>query len=101
VLFLGKSLPQAPPDSGAWVQLGYILQREWLGIVLVLGYIVLLPPILAATVFKGFFVKMGFLRYMLMVNLLLLMLTLPLKMLGRWIWDLKYIISIPEYFLNF
>ena len=101
VLFLGKSLPEAPPDSGALVQLGYILQREWLGIVLVLGYIVLLPPILAATVFKGFFVKMGFLRYMLMVNLLLLMLTLPLKMLGRWIWDLKYIISIPEYFLNF
>jgi hypothetical protein len=32
---------------------------------------------------------------------LLLMISLPLKMVLRWTVNLKYIISIPEYFLNF
>ena len=44
---------------------------------------------------------MGFIRFMLMSNLLLLMISLPLKMVLRWTVNLKYIISIPEYFLNF
>ncbi len=44
---------------------------------------------------------MGFLRYMIMSNLLLLMMTLPIKMVLRWTLNLKYIIAIPEYFLNF
>ena len=43
----------------------------------------------------------AFVRYMIMSNLFLLMLTLPLKMVLRWVFNLKYIISIPEYFLNF
>jgi hypothetical protein len=38
---------------------------------------------------------------MVMANLLLLMALLPIKMLLRWTFNLKYIISIPEYFLNF
>ena len=33
--------------------------------------------------------------------MLLFMLSLPLKMVLRWTVNLKYIISIPEYFLNF
>ncbi|MGC3968099.1 MAG: hypothetical protein QM775_12230 [Pirellulales bacterium] len=61
----------------------------------------LLPPIMAVTVFRSFYVKMGFIRYMIMSNLLLLMISLPLKMVLRWTVNLKYIISIPEYFLNF
>ena len=44
---------------------------------------------------------MGFIRYMLMANLLLFMAALPLKMVLRWTLNLKYIVSIPEYFLNF
>ena len=32
---------------------------------------------MATTMFRKFFVKMGFIRYMLMSNLLLLMMTLP------------------------
>ena len=76
--------------------------REGPGILLVLaGYFVLLPPIMALTVFRKFFVKMGFLRYMIMANLLLFMASLPIKMVLRWIFNLKYIISIPEFFLNF
>ena len=56
---------------------------------------------MAATIFRKFFVKMGFIRYMLMANLLLMMGSLPLKMVARWSVNLKYFISIPEYFLNF
>ena len=56
---------------------------------------------MATTVFRKFFVKMGFIRYMLMANLLLFMAALPIKMVLRWVFNLKYIIAIPEYFLNF
>jgi hypothetical protein len=35
-----------------------------------------------------------------MANLLLFMALLPIKMILRWTLNLKYIISIPEYFLN-
>ena len=38
---------------------------------------------------------------MLMSNLLLLMLTLPIKMVLRWTLNMKYIVHIDEYFLNF
>jgi hypothetical protein len=82
-------------------QLFYIVWREWLGIVLVLGYFLLLPPILGVTVFRGFYQRMGFIRYMVMANLLLFMMSLPIKMVLRWSFNLKYLIAIPEYFLNF
>ena len=71
------------------------------GILLVLGYFILLPPLMATTIFRKFFVKMGFVRYMLLANLLLLMVSLPLKMVLRWTCNLKYLIHIDEYFLNF
>jgi hypothetical protein len=38
---------------------------------------------------------------MIMANLMLLMLTLPLKMILRWTLNLKYLVSIPEFSLNF
>jgi hypothetical protein len=28
------------------------------------------------------------------------MLSLPVKMLTRWVFNLKYVVSIPEYFFN-
>jgi len=98
---LGEALPKAPAGSSVMTEIGYILVRESPGIIAVLAYLILLPPILAATVFRKFFAKMGLIRYMLMSNLLLLMISLPLKMVLRWTINLKYIISIPEYFLNF
>ncbi len=101
VEWLGRSMPKAPEGSSTLSQLGFILFRESPGIIAVLAYLMFLPPLMAATIFRKFFVKMGFLRYMLLANLLLLMASLPLKMVLRWVWNLKYIISIPEYFLNF
>ncbi|MEK6270358.1 MAG: hypothetical protein N2B57_06325 [Planctomycetales bacterium] len=97
---MNMALPRAPTGSSVPVQLFYIFQREWLGIVLVLAYFVLLPPLMAITVFRKFYRKMGFLRFMLMSNLLLFMLLLPIKMVLRWTVNLKYIVAIPEYFLN-
>ena len=97
---MNMAMPKAPTGSGFVMQLFYIVQREWLGIVLVLSYLVLLPPLLAVTVFRKFYLKMGFLRFMLMSNLLLFMMMLPIKMVLRWTVNLKYIVSIPEYFLN-
>ena len=99
--WLQTTLPKAPQGAGFAQQLGYIITREWLGIVLVLGYFIVLPPVLAATVFRGFYARMGFIRYMVMANLLLFMLSLPIKMVLRWTVNLKYLIAIPEYFLNF
>jgi hypothetical protein len=32
---------------------------------------------------------------------MLLMLSLPIKMVLRWMFNLKYIVSIPEFSLNF
>jgi hypothetical protein len=98
---MGQSLPKAPPDATLLQEWGTIFKREWLGIVLVGAYFVALPPLMATTIFRNFFAKMGFIRFMLMANLLLFMASLPLKMVLRWVWNLKYIISIPEYFLNF
>jgi hypothetical protein len=38
---------------------------------------------------------------MILTNLLLMMMLLPIKMVCRWIFNLKYFIAIPEYLLNF
>ncbi|MCS7166315.1 MAG: hypothetical protein RMI91_02225 [Gemmatales bacterium] len=83
------------PASG-----GVILMRELPGIVLVLLYFLVLPPLLAKTIFRSLFIRMGFARYFVMVNLLLVMAALPIKMILRWAFNLKYIIGIPEYFFN-
>ncbi len=101
VNLLDRPLPRAPQGAGTLVQVGTILLRESPGLILLGAYLVLLPPLLAVTVFRKFFAKMGFVRYMIMANLMLLMLSLPLKMILRWTLNLKYIVSIPEFSLNF
>lgn len=99
--WLGQSLPKAPPNSSYLMGLGYIVLRELPGILLVLGYFIALPPLLGITVFRNFYARMGFIRYMVLANLLLFMMALPIKMVLRWSFNLKYLIAIPEYFLNF
>jgi hypothetical protein len=100
IKLLGQGLPKAAPDAGFVSKLGTIILRESPGIVLTLGYLLVLPPILAVTVFRKYFEKMGFIRFMVMANLLLFMAMLPIKMVLRWTVNMKYIIAIPEYFLN-
>jgi hypothetical protein len=74
--------------------------RELPGIILVLAYLLLLPPLLAKTILRPFFIKMGFVRFFTLVTLLQFMAALPIKMVLRWTLNLKYIIFIPEYFFN-
>ena len=97
---LGRQLPVAPAGSSPGIQIATILLREWLGLVLVAAYLFVLPPLMAATVFRKFFARMGFLRYMVLANLMLLMMSLPIKMVLRWVARLKYIVAIPEWFFN-
>jgi hypothetical protein len=61
----------------------------------------MLPPLLAVTVMRKFYQRMGLIRYMTLAMLLLFMAALPIKMAFRWTASLKYFIAIPEYFLNF
>jgi hypothetical protein len=88
VKMLGRGLPQN------------LLVRESLGIVLVLFYVLALPGILAKKGLKKYFDKMGPWRYAVFVMLLLSMLALPIKMLLRWLFNLKYIVAMPEIFFN-
>ena len=85
---LGQSLP----DN--------ILLRESVGIVLTLIYIAVLPVLLAKTVFKSYLDQLGAPRFYVTVFLFLMMLSLPIKMLTRWLFNLKYVVSIPEWFFN-
>ena len=98
--WLGKPLPIAPAGSGPGWQFLMILWREWLGLVLVAGYLFVLPMVMAMTIFRNFFMRMGFLRYMVFANLVLFMACLPIKMILRWTVNLKYIVAIPEWFFN-
>lgn len=75
--------------------------RESFGIVLVLGYLVALPVWLSKTRwFKRFYEKMGASRYYVGVSLFLIMLALPIKMICRWAFNLKYFVHIQEFFFN-
>jgi hypothetical protein len=76
------------------------LVREIFGILLVLFYVFALPPLLAKTWFKGYYEKLGAPRYYVSVFLFLMMMALPIKMLARWLFNLKYIVAIPEFFFN-
>jgi len=100
---LGVGRPKAPEGSGIFGSILWILIRESPGIICVIGYFAFLPPamVLYSKFFRGLFVKMGFLRFMILSNLILFMALLPIKMAARWSVNLKYFISIPEYFLNF
>lgn len=97
---MNTTMPVAPAGSDPGTQAFYILKREWLGLLLTFAYLVVLPPILAVTIFRKFYVRMGFLRYMVLANLLLFMASLPIKMVLRWSFNLKYIVAIPEWFFN-
>ncbi len=102
---LGMPMPEYVPGDYPWwqvwnTQTGTILMREGAGFAAVLIYLMVLPPMMAATVFKKFYLRMGFIRYMVFSNLALMMAALPIKMILRWTLDLKYIIAIPEWFFN-
>jgi hypothetical protein len=74
--------------------------REIFGILLTLFYVFALPVVLAKWGMKSYYEKLGPARYYVTVFLFLSMMSLPIKMLLRWIFNLKYIVAIPEFFFN-
>jgi Cytochrome b(C-terminal)/b6/petD len=76
------------------------LTREIFGILLVLLYVFGLPVLLARRGLKRYYEKLGPGRYYVAVFLFLMMMSLPAKMLMRWVFNLKYIVAIPEFFFN-
>jgi hypothetical protein len=83
--------------EGGW---GGWFVRELPGLLFVFVYLFVLPPVLAKTIFRGFFIRMGFVRYMMLITLIQFMAALPIKMVLRWTFNLKYIVFIPEFFFN-
>ncbi len=89
-----------------WVKLlgvnrpAHPLVRELPGILGLLGYFLLLPPLLGMTLFRRMASTMGPIRFNVMMHLFLWTALVPVKMVGRWVFALKYIIAIPEWFLN-
>lgn len=87
-----------------WLNTGLpdnVILREIWGLLALLGYFLILPPLLAKTALKKLFARLGSFRYSIFIVLILIAITLPIKMYLRWIFNLKYIVSIPEYFFNF
>jgi Cytochrome b(C-terminal)/b6/petD len=97
--FWVRMLGQPLPSTRIAGPLGYLL-RELPGLLLVLFYIGALPVILGKKIFKSYYEKLGPPRYYVAVFLFLMMMALPIKMLLRWIFNLKYIVGIPEIFFN-
>jgi hypothetical protein len=99
-LILKRARP-SPADMPNVPVMAAALYREWLGVVLVAGYLFVLPVVLRFTVFKRMYAQMGAIRYVLMVVHLLLMALMPIKMVLRWLFNLKYFIYLPEFNANF
>src|SRR4051794_39464033 len=87
-------------DANPLPFLPHWLVREWLGFVLVGIYLVIVPVILRFTVFRRMYEQMGMIRYTIMVFLLLFMALMPIKMVLRWVFNLKYFIFLPEFSAN-
>ena len=86
-----------------WLGMGMPKQwfvREAPGIILIALYFFIPPAVLAKTMLKGIYKKLGPVRYGLLVMLLLVMISLPIKMYLRWAFNLKYLVAIPEFFFN-
>ena len=93
--WLGRGLPTAE-TAGPY---HYII-REAPGLVLTAAYFVITPWILKVTVFKGMYKQLGAARYAVMMVLFTWMALVTIKMLLRWLLNLKYIVAITEWFFN-
>lgn len=91
-LFYIKTLNQPLPVN--------ILLREAPGFAVVFSYFGAMPLVLAMTFFKDVYKRLGVLRYSIFIVFLLMAISLPIKMYLRWLFNIKYIVAIPEFFFN-
>jgi hypothetical protein len=101
-LFWNELLHRARPtlDNNPIPVLPHWLVREWLGFLVMGFYFFVTPAILRATAFRRMYENMGAIRYSVMVFLLLFMALMPIKMVLRWLFNLKYFIYLPEFSAN-
>ncbi len=93
-------VPQLIPPDGASIraflhEVGQACKKEFAGLLFLAFYFLALPGVLAKTLLRRFYQSMDFVRYSIMVLLLLTMFTLPLKMVLRWTINLKYFVDTP------
>ena len=93
--WLGQPLPTASTHGPF-----YYVFREAFGIILTAAWIFILPVILAKTIMRRMVAQMGPVRFITMAFLLVVMALLPLKMVLRWLFILKYFVYLPEFNLN-
>lgn len=74
--------------------------REIVGIVFTVVWMFVLPVVLAKTVLRKLYLQMGSARFYTMASMLVIMGLLPLKMVLRWLFVLKYFVYLPEFNLN-
>ena len=98
-IILGRARP-SPAEYPQYPALLVAIYREWLGFAMMGAYLLVLPAILRFTVFRRMYEQMGAIRYGVMVFLLLLMALMPIKMVLRWLFNLKYFIYLPEFNAN-
>ena len=67
---------------------------------LVVLYMTVLPLVIAKTIGKKMFRELGAIRFGIVINLALIMAAVPIKMILRWLFNLKYIVNIPDWQLN-
>ena len=79
-----------------------LVLREIFGIILSLAYILVIPPWFSKAFKAGreLFNNLGATRYYIFMFLVLMMTSLPIKMVLRWLFSLKYIVALPEWELN-
>lgn len=77
-----------------------IFLREWLGLVATGVYFLAMIPMITKYWGKTLLEKMGIIRYYILLVLILTMASLPIKMVLRWVFNLKYIVAMPEFELN-
>jgi hypothetical protein len=90
VKMLGRPLP------GNW------FIREIWGFLLLGIYFLVLPPILTRKIpfLKKLLSELGVVRYGIFMFLALMMIAVPTKMIVRWLFNLKYIITISRFYFN-
>jgi len=105
---LHKLEPMVNVDLATWVWVDMLdkprpldpFVREAPGIVLMVGYFLVLPPLLGKTVMRKMVADMGMIRFNVFMHLFLWFVLIPIKMGLRWTVNLKYFIGMPEYFFN-
>lgn len=93
-MFWIQTLSVAMPDNP--------FLRELPGLILVGAYVFIAPLLIMKSKFGQKLIEnVGQIRFFVFVFLVIAMTSLPIKMVLRWLFNMKYIISLPEIELNF